>query len=202
MGSVFGGCMTCEVLLEFHGKNPELTKTLFREDAGDVRTAIRGKTSGGRISVGTFQWSSAVRGLALLLSRAALADHRGEGTSTAILQGTAGSLAASLDYAISKEPSWIGDMFGIDISGHSRIRRIIKRSNPARRFPGPVVLVVNAAYLPPGGITIWWDGSRVTDSREIKTLVTLLELQPGAGHPDQIEPHSPEAFFKTWVRAA
>lgn len=194
--------MPCEILLEFHGKNPELTKTLFRENTGTVQIAVRGKTPGAHKDAGTFQWSSAVRALSLLLTKAALLGRGERHESNAGLRGYAGSVAASLDYAISKEPSWIIEMFGIEKSGRSRIRKLIKRTNAERKLPGPVMLVLNTAHLPLSAITIWWNGARVVDPTVLKSLIHLLELQSGSTAVESPLFESPEEFFVRKAKAA
>ena len=187
--------MSCEVLLEFHGEIPELTRTIFRANGGEVRSAIRGKTPGARRNAGTFQWSSAVRAVSLLLAKAALMGRGLLEESNAALRGSTGSSAASLDYAISKQPGWIVDMFGMDGSGHSRIRRLIRRSNAERKYPGPVVLGINTLNISPTAIDIWWNDARVVDSTILRTLIDHLERQSGDQTSATSAQESPEAFF-------
>jgi len=193
--------MSCQILLEFHGENPELTKTLFRAAHGDVRTAVRGKTPGAQKDAGTFQWSSAVRALAVLLAKAAITTQRDEEPSSALLSGFAGSLAATLDYAVSKEPAWTVDIFGIDSGGRSLIRRIIKRTNSERKLPGPVVLAVNPNFLPPETIVLWWNGARLKDPTKINTLINLIELQADLARGAESS-STAELFLPDQARAA
>jgi len=184
--------MTHEMLLEFHGVTPELTKTLFREVGGTVKTAVRGKTSGASKGAGTFQWTTAVKALSLLAVKAVLTERHSTSPTDAALLGGAGSLAATLDYAVSKEPEWTVDMFGVDTEGRSLIRRLIKRTNSERKYPGPVTVSVNTRAISPTSISIWWDGKRVQDEETLRTLERELLQQTGSAHSSE----SPEDFFR------
>jgi hypothetical protein len=73
-----------------------------------------------------------------------------------VLAGARGSSIASLDYAISKQPCWLTDMFGTDSFGISLVRRLILRTNPERKRPGPVFLSLNTRYLDPSMIEVRW----------------------------------------------
>src|SRR5262245_50376755 len=72
----------------------------------------------------TFSWSAGVRAAALLVAKHSLA-----GETIARLRGDIGSAAASLDYAISKEPNWALDMFGTSPGGKALIKRLFCRRN-------------------------------------------------------------------------
>jgi hypothetical protein len=185
--------MTHEMLLEFHGITPELRKTLFREVGGTVKTAVRGKTSGALEGAGTFQWTTAVKALSLLVVKAVLTErHTPSPTDAAALLGGAGSLAATLDYAVTKEPAWTVDMFGVDTEGRSLIRRLMKRTNTERKYPGPVTVSLNTRAISPTSISIWWDGKRVEDEIALRTLERELLQQTGSAHSSE----SPEDFFQ------
>lgn len=156
--------------LKFYFEAGQLTEVHFCDGvSGDVRRSIRGKSGGAYRAAGSFQWTSAVRGLALLVARTC------EGTVEPVLKGTGGTLAASLDYAISKQPMWLTEMFGCDQSGICMIRRMILRTNPERKRPGPTVLSINERYLPTSAISIFSDG--VKCSRE--DLVVLVASLAG-----------------------
>lgn len=192
--------MTCEMLLEFHGKSPELIKTLFRENGGEVRLTLRGKTPGAQRNAGTFQWTSAVRALCIAVLRGRLSLERNQ--EVASLSGFAGSLAATLDYAISKQPTWTEDMFGVTPDGRSVLRRVISRSNSERKRPGPVTLSLNPHVLSPGSIIVWWNGQRVQEPTVLKGLIDSLELQTNANYHREPREKPLEAFFKRGSRAA
>ena len=186
------------MLLEFHGKNPALIKTLFRENGGTVHLAVRGKSPGAQRDAGTFQWSSAVRALSTILTKAVLVSRYRKEAPPPALKGFAGSLASSLDYAISKEPEWTIDMFGVDVSGRSNLRRIIARTNADRKLPGPVILGLKSEILPPQTITIWWNRARVVEPWMLNSLIDLLELQSGSRSVVE----SPEEFVVKRPKAA
>jgi len=158
--------------LKLYFEMGQLTEVVFRENAnGEARRSIRGKTGGAFRSAGSFQWTSAVKALGLLLAQTAANPQ------SSTIQGHAGSLAASLDYALSKQPVWIAEMFGCDQQGISYARRLILRTNPERKRPGPVVLAVNNLYLPMASIEIFVNGTKcsVTD---LERLIAALEDRP------------------------
>lgn len=142
--------------IEFHNGAP-----------GDVRVCVRGKCAGAYARAGSFQWTSAVRGLSLLLVRAC------DASQSPTLHGDAGSLAASLDYAISKEPMWLTDMFGYDSDGVCTARRIVLRTNTERKRPGPTVVSLNHRYLRSDCISIFTDGRRCSREDLLELGVTL-----------------------------
>ncbi|MEY4668942.1 MAG: hypothetical protein RL518_1641 [Pseudomonadota bacterium] len=148
----------------------QLTEVTFCDGvSGDVRRSIRGKSGGAYRSAGSFQWTSAVRGLALLAVRA-VSD-----LEEPFIKGCAGSLAASLDYAISKQPVWLTEMFGCDQSGISLIRRMVLRTNPERKRPGPTVLSINERFMPLGAISIIVDGVKASREQLVVLGAALAE---------------------------
>jgi len=135
----------------------ELTEVQFQDGVhGNFRRSVRGKTGGPFRTAGSFQWTSAVKALALLLIKTKSAPME------ALLRGDANSLAASLDYAISKQPVWLTDMFGCDQQGISFARRLILRTNPERKRPGPVTLGINQMYISADSITVYVNGKLCT----------------------------------------
>lgn len=82
-------------------------------------------------TAGTFQWTSAVKGLCLLILKAKIREQ-------AFIEGEGRSLAASLDYAISKRPEWLKSFFGADSKGNILSDRVFLRENPERKRGGPV----------------------------------------------------------------
>jgi hypothetical protein len=152
----------------------ELTEVVFNDGlSNQARTSVRGKSSGPLRAAGSFQWTSAVRALALLAVKTVSTP------SDAFLRGLGNSLAASLDYAISKQPMWLTEMFGCDQQGISLARRMILRTNPERKRPGPVTLGINQSYLPPSQITIFVNGARC----DVEMLTTL---RCQLGDPDAV----------------
>jgi hypothetical protein len=136
----------------------ELTEVVFNDGVhSQDRVSVRGKSGGPLRAAGSFQWTSAVKALALLVVRTC------ETPSDALVRGVGHSLAASLDYAISKQPMWLTEMFGCDQQGISLARRLILRTNPERKRPGPVTLGINQSYLSPSQIAIFANGVRCTN---------------------------------------
>ena len=162
--------------------NSQLTRDEYFNafESGCSRTSIRGKTCGAYRGAGSFQWTTAVRALCVLLLRSA-ANPEG-----AQLAGGSGSLAASLDYAISKQPTWIAEMFGVDSFGVCTIRRMVLRTNSERKRPGPVTLSLNSAYLAPTAIEVVLDGKVVTS---LDALYSLSEQLLN----EEVEQYFPEA---------
>lgn len=153
---------------------------LFRVDCVDGErppvTCIRGKTNGAYRGAGTFQWSSAVRAVACVFLKAKLlADLP---SSEPMLSGEALSLAASLDYAITKQPAWIVDMFGVSSSGQSMARRLFRVTNSHRKRGGPVSISLNIHKCPPACVEVVLDGRTVHDPEQLRDLVNRIETCP------------------------
>lgn len=162
--------------LKLYFQSQQLTEVRFQESVrSDPRQTVRGKTSGAVRCIGSFQWTSAVKALSVLIVKTAM------GPEGAVLQGCSGSLAASLDYALSKQPAWLSEMFGCDAEGISFARRLILRTNPERKRPGPVVLAVNHVYLPATAIEVHTDGF-LASRAQLANIVSLVSDEPKALH--------------------
>jgi hypothetical protein len=164
-------------IFHFEGSSRiELVKTEVRV-AGIPRTlsCIRGKTAGAYVSYGSFQWTSGVRGVCASFLRFVLSEA-GD-TVDFCLVGGKGSLAASLDYALSKGPSWLGEMFGSGIGGSQLARRIFKITNPNRKRPGPVAISVNKNVVSVDQLQIYWDNKLVTDPTQLYAMLVGIEEQ-------------------------
>jgi hypothetical protein len=145
--------------------------------------AIRGKTLGAFKNVGTFQWTSAVRALCVLGIKAVLARETSE-TLPAQLSGLKASLAASLDYALSKQPGWVRELCGADSHGDAHMRKLIIRTNPERKRPGPVVLALNERVLPSQDIHLFWDHKVVTGATQVAQLLEAINTEEAAQRPN------------------
>jgi hypothetical protein len=147
----------------------ELIEVQFKDGANsDTRVSVRGKTSGPLRQAGSFQWTAAVKGLSLLVLRTCA------GQEGMLLAGEKDSLASSLDYAVSKQPIWLTEMFGCDSQGSSLAKRMILRTNPERKRPGPVVLGINQLFLRPSEISIFSHGKLCSDA-DLLNLQAQLE---------------------------
>jgi hypothetical protein len=159
--------------LALYFESGELTEVIFQDGPGaPARASVRGKTGGAFRSAGSFQWTSAVKALALLVVKTCAT------TTDALLRGDGSSLAASLDYAISKQPLWLTEMFGSDQQGICLIRRMILRTNPERKRPGPVTLGINQMYLPSTSIAVFENGKPCTEDRLADLCRALEGLEP------------------------
>jgi hypothetical protein len=126
--------------------------------------------------IGTFRWSAGVRAVSLLLTRQAIIsiNRRGGGTNEsfpASIEGGSKSLAASLDYAISKQPLWLQDMFGTTPQGTAISKLLFRRMNPDRKRPGPVtVFIANGDFQ----VIIEVDGETLRGEGQIRHLESHL----------------------------
>jgi hypothetical protein len=156
--------------LHFVGDNdPALFQTEFICGASRYY-AVRGKTSGAFAGQGSFHWSVAVRALSVLAIKSSLVAHGHPCDS--ILVGERGSLAASLDYAISKETHWLVDVFGLSEGLIPNFRRVFKRTNSGRKRSGPVAVSFARSFVQPGAIQIRLNSYDLTS---IVDLALLLE---------------------------
>jgi hypothetical protein len=155
--------------LALYFESGELTEVIFQEGPNTpARASVRGKTGGAFRTAGSFQWTSAVKAFALLVVKTCA--NNGD----MLLKGDGSSLAASLDYAISKQPLWLTEMFGSDQHGICLARRMILRTNPERKRPGPVTLGINQMYLPASSIVVFENGQPCTPER-LHVLCQMLE---------------------------
>ena len=169
----------CEntLTLRFEGtKRLELVSSEFFSSATkETLMAIRGKSSGAYIRYGCFQWTSGVRAVCAAFIRFALSE-RNDRVDFCLI-GAKGSLAASLDYAISKGPAWLGEMFGSTSGGAPYAKRLFRVSNPNRKRPGPVALSVNRNLIATDGLKLIWNGREVSEIGELHTMLTAIEDQ-------------------------
>lgn len=155
------------------GTNVELVRVEFSNGAHPTITAIRGKTNGAYSGAGTFQWSSAVRAVAAIFLKAKLGEELP--TGEAMLSGEARSLAASLDYALTKGPVWLLDMFGVSANGLPTARRLFRVSNSHRKRIGPVSISLNLQACAPEQIEIFLDDKLVSTTDELRGIVGDIE---------------------------
>ncbi len=133
--------------------------------------SVRGKNSSSDAQ-GSFQWTSAVQALTLFFVYAKL--HSGTSRDGFVYRGDGGTPAASLDYAISKQPIWLLEMFGTNSQGTPTIRRIITRFNPERKRGGDVGLGLNTRFLAPTDVQIILDKKELTHREDLQQLAHKL----------------------------
>lgn len=170
--------MQIELNLVKDEESLSLVETCFIDDKdGQQIVCVRGGGAGHH-GCGTFPWTKGVRALTLLLVKNALSalkqrDSRSKkrfDMENSMLIGYADTPAASLDYALSKEPNWLCDMFGLTLSGEMVARRLLRRTNPERKLPGPVRISLNSrAGLE---ILVYLNGQKID---QVTALCTILE---------------------------
>ncbi len=154
----------------------ELVRSEFRASgATEPLVVIRGKTSGAFTRYGSFQWTSGVRAVCSAFLRFAMSEVS-LGVDYCLI-GSRGSLAASLDYALSKGPAWIGEMFGATPGGGLYAKRLFRITNPNRKRPGPVALSVNKSLIAGSSIEVHWNGQKVSDLSELSAILQSIESQ-------------------------
>lgn len=146
--------------------------------------AVRGKTSGAYRNAGSFHFSAAVRALCILCVKSVLAYKSPPSPTLPIILGFRGSLVASLDYALTKQPGWLIDMFGCDTSGRPMGQRLLCRTNSHLKRPGPVAIGLNAHALSAENIYVFWNGQRVEDEQTLRQLLSLLGEHEATAQPE------------------
>ena len=146
-----------------------------------MRKIIKSKRRGvacGDENSNFFPWSAAVRGLAILLLRSIIPSTKQEFSGGLIcfggesyLQGLGKSAAASLDYALSKNPRWLLEMFGRDSMGKPLCRLLTNRINSARRRAGPVLIGLNPDFIPAANIEVYLDSKPVRRRTVIEKIL-------------------------------
>ncbi len=173
-----------------HRTSPELIKTEFNHPNLSSRlTSNRGKGVSGD-KEGSFQWTAAVQALSVLMVRAAVSQA--VDSSDEILPrlvGEKGSLAASLDYALDKQPNWLVEMFGVDANGVSLLRRFLDRVNSGCKYAGPVTISLRNTLIQDRPIRIYLNDEPVSHRRDL--IFLLRELEKACGALDTEIPRQP-----------
>jgi hypothetical protein len=164
-----------KISLHFSGKIlPCLDRVVFERDDKKI-LSVRGKTGGAYGNVGTFQWTSAVQALAMLMIRHRLQlESDGNGLPSGVIFGDENSPAASIDYALTKRPTWLMDMFGTEPNNRPYSAKLFHRTNPNRKRFGPVIICVNQALLKPLDVTVLVDEVEVQDITKLKTMLDVI----------------------------
>ena len=154
----------------------ELVETFWKVASSEkALRCVRGKTAGPLGKLGTFQWTKAVRAASSMLLLHKLRSVSPNNTTNAtnyLLVGEGASLASSLDYALSKQPQWVLDMFGISLSGLPIAYRIFSRINSSRKRVGPVIIGINDNFLSPKSIAITFNGRPVSAFDDLQQIIT------------------------------
>lgn len=157
------------------GADSSLLETEFRNShTGTVHRTSRGKTSGPFRGYGTFQWTNAVKALCVLSLITRASSVQSSSNLLPLLSGSTKSLASSLDYALSKEPLWIQDMFGADSTGRSTTRYLFSRSNSGLKRSGPVTIGFNLCRIQPNCIRILTEGMLMEDPDGLSRMAAII----------------------------
>ena len=176
--------------LYFEGK--ELVKTLFEHPVLEAPVAsYRGNSCSGQYAP-AFKWSPAVRALSLLFL-----NHKLLGSGS--LYGKKGSLAASLDYAVTKRPAWLMDMFGADKDGKPILLRLMERRNSNLKLPGPVTILLKERAISKNEVQIFLDGTLLIAAREIETLHYQINNEVPKASPRRSKRAAPRDNLYEWV---
>lgn len=165
----------CELRLHFTTRRgtPRLHK-IESHFGGIYRCSVGGEFGGTPPAIGKFRWSRGVRALSILVLRSLVASF--DSSIEPMLIGGRGSIAASLDSVLSKEPSWLLDTFGVFPNGTPVHRRFFARSNPGRKRLGPVAVSL-ARRVEIGSVTVLCDGTRRSTPAELCALLRQLERE-------------------------
>ena len=154
----------------------ELTRCSFSHPLLEepLRKSSRGRYSGPEMAELVFQWSTAVKAMCVLFleTKAAALESLEKRPE---LRGTNGSLASSLDDALSKKTNWITDVFGNDSKGAPIARRVLKRTNAKRKRPGPVSVYVSSSISSPDQIQVFLDNALVDSVGSLLQLASEIE---------------------------
>jgi hypothetical protein len=124
------------------------------------RLSVRGKTAWALNSTGSFEWTSAVRGLVSLLLNDRLNRE----------QRIPQELDKSLAYALAKKPIWIKELFGLE-ECPPLVARIFKTS---RNIESSTCVSINNDFLQSSNIHVLMDGCELTSPVEIAALANSL----------------------------
>ena len=148
---------------------------------GRTLRCARGRQAFNDSVEGTFLWSSAVQSMCAVVIKSKIASLTRTGpnawSEAAGLSSDSTSWALSLDFALSKKPRWLLDMFGVDSGGAPITKRLFVRMNPEKKRQGPCWVSLNPAFLQPENIQIFLDGTEVQDAVILKALLPRIGLE-------------------------
>lgn len=153
--------------LEHGDQGLQLATTTFIKDS--VLQSVRGSRGKGR-ETGAFRWTKAVKALTVLCCGSSLNQ-----SGHFVLRGEGHSLASSIDYATSRAPLWLTEMFGFYPNGIPVAKLLIQRQNPERKTGGDVIVRLNQHILKPADITVTYQGSEVTGRPLLDLLNKLIK---------------------------
>ncbi len=138
--------------------------------ADSTFVSYRGGSSFPAPNAKLFKWTAGLQALTILLLLHSSKQAKGE------ISGESGSAAASLDYAITKEPAWLTDLFGSDGRGNCNLRRILARRNAERKVAGPVTIWLSP-HLPKDSVRIFIAGKLCSNDAKLLYLAQYFNRQ-------------------------
>ena len=130
----------------------------------------------------SFSWSKGVRATSALLLRWAAWGLQLKSSPRAkmpILGGVRHSPAATLNDLLTRDPTWVSDVFGRGAEGRCLLDEMVTRIN--RDFKkvkdGPVTVALKPRLLPPDCIEVWVGGVAVTDANQLRRMAAEIERQ-------------------------
>jgi len=159
------------------------------------RRLTRGRSSSAVRGTCPLPWSAAVRAFVRLAITVALQrfNERGPADDPFAfgLIGEKGSLCRSLDYAISKKPDWIMDLFGYDSEGDSYVGRFFWRDNPEGKREGPTKVTLNTKMIAPEMISVRLHGDTIVDRERLVAVLAALMTTDNESSPSGAEVNIP-----------
>jgi tetratricopeptide (TPR) repeat protein len=159
--------------------------------------AYREGTPAANRSPNTFRWTRALQAMIVVLLRWAAWGRQKSSLHETVpsVEGHRGSMAASIDAALSKNvSSWIDSLFGSTDEDRPVLELLIDRSN--REFKNhpdqPVVLSLNTHQLSPQNIHLFFNEKKLKTPSEMLALAEQLtnEWKKGASQKDRSTPKS------------
>jgi len=150
-------------------REAELEQIYFTHPLLDApRHLVRGRNLMSRGDCYPFTWSLAVQAMSYLLLKTLA-----QGPDT-VLCSTNYPFTRSLDFALSKKPLWLQDLFGLDSEGRSNALRFFRRYNPEGKRPGPILIGVNGSMLARESIRILVGGKECKSKVEVDKLAECI----------------------------
>lgn len=136
---------------------------------------------------GSLPWTSAVKALAILLVRTAASNEDTQDFKEgAKLSSDTTQAARSLDYALSKKPAWLQDLFSVDAAGSSLAARFFIRQNSESKRPGPVIISLNDRMISGEDIEIYVKEKKIDCVKQQSKLAEhLLSVTMVVGEDSQ-----------------
>lgn len=157
----------------------QLSRVIFSGLCETGRVSVCGENTAPYRMANPFHWVPAVQAMSILLLRtAAWLNDSSKRNNEALpaLRGEGSTPASSLDYALSKMPSWLAEMFGRDEDSNLIALALFKRENPERKQLGPVTVSVDSNAAQHLAINIRVNDRPVTNPHEMAAMATAIGI--------------------------